>query len=195
MKNLFGTPGKRKLWIMGLMALIALICIPFMAGSVAGAMLCMAPLAGFSEDDKALLEKTVKESHENIRKEFTDSIKDVAKKDDITKALAEFSDAELKSIKSQMEKMGLEAADLLNVIKAQGTELSALKEKGLVLQKQAKTTPNTFLEKCKTILNGIFKSDDYKDFETKGFVGGTQQYTLGENDEVIEKSKYEAKRL
>ena len=194
--GLFGT-GRRSTFILGaLFALIAIICMPFLTGTVGGAIaLATAGAAGLTEDQMtALLDKVKSTQAEEITKartEFNDTIKGMVKEAELSAKLKDFTDEELTAIKQTMTDMGLKNAELKDIVKTQGTEIESLKEKGIIVQLAAKNNPVTMREKMAALLTGIFKTEDYKNFEKTNFVGGTQQYTIGEKGEIVEKSKYD----
>lgn len=197
--GLFGT-GQRSTFILGaIFGLFAIICFPLMAGTAAGAIaLATLPGTGLTEENMtALLDKVKSTQVDEITKartDFNDAIKGMVKEAELAEKIKQFTDEELTAIKETMKNMGIANAELKDIVKTQGTELEGFKEKGFIVQMGAKQNPVTFKEKMAALLTGIFKSDDYKNFEKNNFVGGTQQYTLGEKGEVIEKSKYDEVR-
>lgn len=197
--GLFGT-GRKSTFILGaIFALFAIICMPFLLGTAGGAIaMATVGAAGLTEEQMtALLDKVKSTQGEEITKartEFNESIKGMVKEAELAAKLKEFTDEELTAIQKTMKDMGIANAELKDIVKSQGAELEGLKEKGLIVQMGAKTNPVTLREKMAALLTGIFKSEDYQNFEKKNFVGGTQQYTLGEKGEVIEKSKYDEVR-
>lgn len=194
--GLLGT-GQKTTYILGaLFALIAIICMPFLAGTVAGATFSAAILfAGMTEGQSEAALTAIKDAQkagaQEVRSEFLESIKGLASEEKMKEQLKAFTDDELVAIKTTMTDMGLKNAELKNILKAQGDEITALKEKGVIVQMPAKQSPVSIREKMATILHSIFKSDDFKKFEDSGFKGGTNQYTLNGNSEVIDKTKYD----
>jgi len=178
--TLFGWISKHKL--LTVFALIAIICMPFVSQTFAGAVLAMAPLAGFTDEQAETLVAKIKAENELIaekaatkaRTEFEASLKGYATAED----LAKLSNEEIVGLKEELAKIGLKHADITAIQVKQGESIAGLKETSVIVQRKAKNSPVSFKERTAALLDHLFKSEDFKKFEANGLVGGTEKYGI-----------------
>ncbi len=191
-KMLFGMGEKQNYHLIGFFAFFAMAIFAFVQGSQAEGIMLMTGGAGaaLTESEQKLVEaiaekrKTaIDKANAELRVEFTEKIEglNIPTKEN----LKEFSDEELTEIKAELKKLGLEKAEIKNILTAQGKDINGFKEKGFLVQGKASKS-QSLKEKLGSILKHIFETDDFKQFESKNFAGGTQKYTLTMDGEVMD---------
>jgi len=95
----------------------------------------------------------------------------------------DFTEDEVKFITEEITKQCGPDSEIMSAITKQGNTLKEIKENGLLVQSPSRPD-DSMRGKIARLLDHIFKSDDYKDFANKNYIGGTNKYSIGQDGKV-----------